>query len=189
MNFLQSSLVCAVMLAAALQLHAQTAQPIQTVEHTPTSCKLKWENISGRSYFMQWSLDLETWSFFPEVEHGQANYEYNFTCSNNKIFLRLVHTDVVMANPEAYDLDGDGIGNLAEISDPNNQTHPDRLDTDGNGIDDGGLADRDGDGIPTAYEIANGLDPLVANGAADLANYIASLTSATTSLEVFTHLK
>lgn len=191
MNFIKF-LSCAVLLAASVQLQAQvpqTPQPIQTVEHGTSNCKIKWDNVAGRSYFIAWTLDLQSWKFFPEVEHGQPDYEYNFVCSSDKMFLRLVYTDVPMSNPETHDLDGDGIGNLAEISDPNNQTHPDKLDTDGNGIDDGGLADRDGDGIPTAYEIANGLDPLVANGAADLANYLNSLITTSSSLEVFTHLK
>ncbi len=188
MNLLKS-LSCAVLLSASVQLHAQTPQPIQAVEHTPTGCKLKWDNVTGRTYFIEWSLDLNSWQFFNEIEHDEPDYEFNFMCSTDKMFLRLVYTDVPMSNPETHDLDGDGIGNLAEISDPNNQTHPGKLDTDGNGTDDGGLTDRDGDGIPTAYEIANGLDPLVANSAADLANYLASLTTTTSSLEVFTHLK
>ena len=93
-----------------------------------------------------------------------------------------------MSNPETYDLDGDGIGNLAEIN-ATPQTSPFELDSNGDGIDDGGLIDRDGDGLPTLYEIANGLDPLVANSAADLTNYLVSLTASTSSLEVFTHLK
>jgi YD repeat-containing protein len=72
------------------------------------------------------------------------------------------------------DYDGDGLDNLLEMrlgSDPHN------ADTDGDGISDGDeyyiygtspvLADTDGDGMPDAWEIANGLNPLVNDAGED----------------------
>ena len=113
---------------------------------------------------------------------------YGFSCNVDRMFLRLKYTDAPTSDAANEDFDGDGLTSSEELA-ANPQSDPLELDTNGDGVDDGGLLDRDGDGIPTAYEIANGLDPLVANNAADLANYLNSLTVTTSALEVFTHLK
>lgn len=168
---------------------ASAELPPLGIEHETAGCKVTW--IGGtQTYFLQYSLDLQSWAFFPEIESGAGNYEYNFTCSADKMFLRLKYIDFEVSDPENYDFDGDGdgIGSLDELN-AIPQTDPLELDTDKNGVSDGGLVDDDGDGIPSAYEIANGLDPLVANGSSDLVAYLNSLTVTSSSLEVFTRLK
>lgn len=76
----------------------------------------------------------------------------------------------------AADYDGDGLSNLVEF-----QTHGTNLfaaDTDGDGFSDGDevlvhgtnplSGDTDGDGMPDAYEVANGLNPLINDADGDL---------------------
>jgi concanavalin A-like lectin/glucanase superfamily protein/thrombospondin type 3 repeat protein len=72
------------------------------------------------------------------------------------------------------DADGDGLTNLQEYT---SSTNPQLADTDGDGLSDYDevvtyqtdplLTDTDGDGMPDAYEVANGLDPLVDDASSD----------------------
>jgi len=73
---------------------------------------------------------------------------------------------------ETTDTDGDGIGNNADADDNGNgiadiEENPDGFDTDGDGIDDALDTDDDNDTIPDDIELANGLDPLNADDAAN----------------------
>jgi len=74
-------------------------------------------------------------------------------------------------NDALLDGDNDGINNLAEFSqgtDPNVFDVPVvRPDFDGDGLVDVLDADDDNDGLPDAFEIANGLDPLVNDASSD----------------------
>ena len=117
--------------------------PPPDVEHTPTGCKMTW--IGGaQTVFLQYSFDLQSWSFFPEIESGTGNYEYNFSCNTDKMFVRLKYTDVVVADPENYDFDNDGLNSMDELT--SSMTDPLNPDTDGDTLLDG-------------WESANGLDP------------------------------
>ncbi len=149
--------------------------------------RLEWDGRANETYFVQFSTTLNgDWIYVPVIEQGMGAYQFDMNSSSSLGFLRIIPETALSATPETDDHDGDGIGSLEEIN-SSPQTSPVRLDTDGNGIDDGGLTDRDGDGIPTAYELANGLDPLVANSATDLANYLASLAQdQSTNIELHT---
>lgn len=177
------------LLGCTASIRAQAPQPIQEIQHGLSGCNVVWDSVNGRTYFIQMSLGLQDWTFFNPIISGDGTAKgYAFSCTNDRMFVRLWYTDTPTSDPAAHDFDGDGISSAAELA-ANPQTNPLQLDSDKDGIDDGGLLDRDGDGIPTAYEAANGLDPLVANGAADLANYLNSLAAGASTLEVFTHLK
>ena len=177
------------LLGCTSSIYSQTPQSTPEVQHGSPSHSLLWDSVDGRTYFIQMSLDLQSWTFFTPIISGDGTTKgYGFSSTDDKMFLRLWYTDTATTDPALHDFDGDGISSADELE-ATPQSNPLRLDSDNDGIDDGGLLDRDGDGIPSAYEIANGLDPLVANGIADLLNYLGSLTTTSSSLEVFTPLK
>ena len=120
---------------------AEIAPP--EVEHTPTGCKMSWVGGS-HTMFLQYSFDLQSWSFFPEIETGAGNYEYNFSCSSDKMFVRVKYTDTVVPDPSNHDFDGDGLTSINELT--VSMTDPLEADTDGDTLLDG-------------WETANGLDP------------------------------
>ena len=58
------------------------------------------------------------------------------------------------------DFDADGDGFFDDIDNCPNDSNPDQADFEGDGMGDVCDLDRDGDGMPDAYEIENGLNPL-----------------------------
>lgn len=131
-------------------LFSQSFAP--NVEETaPNQYRFTWTGGSY-TYFLQHSTGMGDWSFFPEIESGSGNYEYNFATTADKMFLRLKYTDTVVPNPETHDFDGDGLTNWEEIRVGGTGTDPLAADTDGDGIRDDGLIyaianDPDGAGL------------------------------------------
>ncbi len=83
-----------------------------------------WWGRAGRSYFIQQSEDLQTWSYVPIIETGaDQTIQWGFSSSTDKLFLRLKYTDVSTSDPFNDDFDGDGVSNWDELqqgSDPTN---------------------------------------------------------------------
>lgn len=121
----------------ALSTVSQALEPVDFAFGPDTSgYKLEWDGVTGVSSFIQYSTDLVDWSYFPVIKSGVGSYSFGFSTSEDKLFVRLVSTDVPMDDPELDDLDGDGIGNLAELT-STVQTSPLSWDTDGDGMNDG----------------------------------------------------
>lgn len=82
------------------------------------------------------SDDLMSWTYAPIIEPGFGlPISWNFSSSNDKLFLRLRYTDIDMGgDPWGFDLDGDTIANQDEL---NQDTDPfAALDLDFNQIPD-----------------------------------------------------
>ena len=144
-------------LGLTLQAQAQLLppQPVQEVTHSPTGGTVDWESINGRSYFIEWSLDLESWQFFNTWELGDGNpMGYGFqTSPNDKMFLRLWMSDDPTTDPGATDFDKDGLTSAYELA-ATPQTNPLKYDSNGDDIRDGGI-DTDGNGLGDGWEIAH----------------------------------
>lgn len=144
-----------------------------------------WDGQSARTYFLQYSLDLKTWSFAPIIRNGSGLQGAGIQTENaDKFFVRLKYTDDpavdTLAKARAADFDGDGIPNAIEVensgSDPYdaNSVGP---DSDGDRLPDGwemhyfgnldqdGYSDPDDDGYTVFEEKALGSDPNVADPA------------------------
>lgn len=118
-------------------------QPILT-QGSSNTWNLDWTGVMDRTYFIQWSLDLKTWHYFPVMEYGEGAKMFGYSASEDKFFVRLRFADIPTSDPELADFDGDGIGNMAELT----------LGT--NPLD----SDTDHDGVPDGVEVANETDPL-----------------------------
>lgn len=106
---------------------------------------LRWWGVTGRSYFLQASDDLQTWHFAPLIEGGNDEaIEYETGALGERYFIRVVYTDQTAPDLDAADFDGDNLSNLAEIT--THHTHPLRSDS-------------DNDSLPDDWEIGQGLDP------------------------------
>ena len=101
---------------------------------------------AGYTYFIQWSLDLQEWHYFPDMRYGSGALNFDGSSSASKFFIRLLFTDAPTNNPETADFDGDGLGNLAELQMGLDPLNP----------------DTDGDGISDGVEVANNMNPLSA---------------------------
>lgn len=106
---------------------------------------LRWWGVTGRSYFLQASDDLQTWHFAPLIEGGNDEIiEYETGALGERYFTRVVYTDQTAPDLDAADFDGDNLSNLAEITE--HHTHP-------------LIADSDHDGLTDDWEIGHGFDP------------------------------
>jgi hypothetical protein len=104
-------------LATALNAQSLTEQDC-TIQLQDTGEKiLNWTGHVGRTYFIQSSPDLIHWSWAPNIEAGKNRpMSYEVDGPTNAGFYRLQYTDLTAPNLEAADFDGDGLSNLAEIT-------------------------------------------------------------------------
>ena len=159
------------------------------VQNEPADFGPRWWSHLGKTYFVQCSVDLVTWTWCPEAIFTGGNNDgtgdgifpsfpdvIHFDVSGTEtFFLRLVSTPQTDSDPVAADFDGDKVGNGVET---NINTHPLSFgDTDGDGISDDwetrwglnpknpidGAVDTDGDEIINIFEYqaagAEGTDP------------------------------
>lgn len=150
---------------------------IEFTKGTSNTFNSEWVGVSERTYFVEWSNDLQGWSYTPFMAYGIAPegvHTYGGQSDAPKFFMRLKYTDVPTTNAELADYDLDGLGNLAEL---NLGTDPLDADTDHDGINDGTevaqggnplsntdgdplhAVDSDGDGISDAAELTMGTSP------------------------------
>lgn len=108
--------------------------------------RVKWWGKQGRTYFIQLSPDLQRpWEWLPEVLAGNDAIKQVVVGTNiSRVFVRLRHSDIPTADPEAADFDGDGFNNLAEVTAGADPFDP----------------DSDNDGLPDGWEAAHGLNVL-----------------------------
>jgi len=161
------------------------------VPWTGGTFKSDWPGIAGRTYFYQWSFDLETWQYAPFMAFGTGGHEYFMNYTPGKRFVRLQGLDdptvTNLQQAKDADADGDNLDNYSEIM--VYFTSPTLWDTDGDLVPDGlevsngtspivanGSSDVDGDGMNSTEEYLSGRDPSVADPVAD---------TSTRSLDVF----
>ena len=79
-----------------------------------------WQGVEGRIYFMQWSLDLETWFYAPFIDFGDGMHSRGMAGTSDKAFYRLhcIDDPAITSLEEAMnaDFDGDGLSNIFEVT-------------------------------------------------------------------------
>ncbi len=109
---------------------------------------MDWNGIAGRTYFIQWSLDLISWDYAPTIDFGDDPEPYGLeTEGSSKFFVRLHYIDAdwitTLQEAKDADFDGDKVRNEDEVE---------------NGTDPFQSLDTDGDGMPNDWETANGFN-------------------------------
>ena len=118
-----------------------------------------WEGVAGRTYFMQFSLDLETWHYAPFIDFGDGEHNRGIESDSEKFFLRLDYGDFLGINSldqaMAADFDSDGLSNIFEV------THGyDPFDVESTIDGPDAELDPDGDGLGNDSEQFAGSDPM-----------------------------
>ncbi len=118
-----------------------------------------WLGVSGRVYFMQWSLDLQTWFYAPFIDFGDGMHSRGLAGSAPKSFFRLHYGDYpgITSLDEAMsaDFDGDGLTNIFEVTFGYN---PYTANSTVDGADN--LLDPDADGMSNPTEQSRALNPM-----------------------------
>lgn len=139
-------------------LAVATPDPKPTLVSLGTSSwRYDWTGAVGWTWFIQWSEDLETWHYFPIIEHGAEFDYFEFSTTADNFYLRLKYSDIATSDPESADFDGDGLSNLFEVM---NGLDPFASDSDGDLTSDGS-EDDDFDGSVNTSEALHGRDPTV----------------------------
>lgn len=107
-----------------------------------------WTGVALRTYFIEWSLDLENWNYAPLVEFGTGLKSFGInTQGEEKFFVRLHYVDdtgvTTLQQARDADFDNDGIPNYYEVE----NLFSDPLDKDSVG------GDSDTDGLPDGWEL------------------------------------
>ncbi len=154
------ALLLALTLALASAASALAQSPVEAnlglrIDQTPGggALSLSWWGETGHVYFVEHSPDLFVWLPFPDYRAGADTViGYGVATDAPRFFARVRRIDATLAQFEAGDYDGDGLGNAAEaLAGLNPFTR-----------------DTDLDGLPDSYELAFGLSPLLADASADL---------------------
>ena len=116
-----------------------------------------WAGVAGKTYFLQWSNDMENWFYAPIIDFGEGDHSYGCTSTSPGFFVRLHHTDIYDSLEAARnaDFDGDGLSNLFEVTYGYNPFQPTST-MDGPDA----LLDPDDDGMGNDTEQALGLNPM-----------------------------
>lgn len=142
---------CGVLLLAAANLTNADPEPQPQISFTEGSggtWNTDWSGVALRTYFIEWSLDLEHWQYAPLVDFGTGLKSFGIdTQGEEKFFVRLRYVDDTTVNTlqEARDadFDNDGIPNHYEVEDL--FTNPLYKESAG--------GDSDTDGLPDGWEL------------------------------------
>jgi len=88
------------------------------VDYDPSTntVTVSWWGRPGRTYFIQRSEDLMTWSYVPVIKSGEDQViQHQLTSTSDRLFLRLKYSDIVTNDPMNADFDGDGKSNNYEL--------------------------------------------------------------------------
>lgn len=132
---------------------------IQFAQGSQGTFNADWEGVAGRTYFMQFSMDLRTWHYAPFIDFGDGEHHRGIDSDADKFFLRLHYGDfpgiTSLEDAMAADFDGDGLSNIVEVTFGYDPFHAEST------IDgpDASL-DPDGDGLGNTSEQSGGSDPM-----------------------------
>lgn len=180
-----SSLPCGVVLLIVSSMLGATPVPQQQPSFTgggSGTLNVDWSGVSGRTYFVQWSLDLVNWNYSPIIKFGTGVQSCGVATSNAEgFFVRLHYVDdttaTTLQQAKDADFDNDGIPNNYEVvtlgTDPLDKNSAGG-DSDNDGLADGwekfyfgGLnvaapnAIQSGDGLTNKEKSELGLNPNV----------------------------
>jgi hypothetical protein len=128
-----------------------------------TTWNADWNGVQGRTYFLAWSLNMQTWNYSPLIAFGSGIKSSGINTQGvGKIFVRLHFVDdagiTTLQQARDADFDNDGIPNYFELetlmSNPLDKSSA------------GGIAD--GDALPDGWELFYFGNTTIANPSAVL---------------------
>ncbi len=154
-----TALIPAVLLIGPISADMAPQPAVKFTSGLENTFAADWQGVAGRVYFMQWSLDLETWFYAPFIDFGDGMHSRGLAGTAAKSFFRLQCIDdpeiTSLEDAKNADFDGDGLSNIFEVTfgySPNN------ANSTADGADN--ALDPDGDGMTNAIENTRGLNPM-----------------------------
>ena len=171
-----------IVFAGTLMADPPFQQQVSFTAGSSGTWNVDWSGESGRTYFVEWTLDLVHWNYAPMVEFGTGLKTFGLQTQNaDKLFVRLHYvydtTVTTLQQARDADFDNDGIPNYYEVenlgSDPLDKNSAGG-DSDNDGLADGwekfyfgglNVADpnaiQSGDGLTNKEKSELGLNPNV----------------------------
>jgi RHS repeat-associated protein len=153
MKFLSQSysILTNLILAVPIAMAQAPQPPVSFTRGSAGTWNAEWAGVTQRTYFTQRSSNLINWQYAPTMEFGAGAKSFGIATQNaDKFFVRLQYADVpgitTLQQAKDADFDNDGVSNLREVSEVQNQPSP-------------FLADSDGDGQGDWQELAQGTNP------------------------------
>ncbi len=138
---------------------APQPQPVFSQGPQKNTYAMDWQGVAGRIYFMQRSVDLANWQYFPFIDFGDGMHSRGIVSLTDKGFFRLKCVDdpeiTSLEQAQNADFDGDGLSNIFELAFGSN---PFDADSTPGGPDNG--PDPEEDGMTNATENAGGFNPM-----------------------------
>ena len=148
-----------VLATATLPGNPEPQPPMTISPAAMDTMNLDWDGIPGRTYFMQFSMNLMDWHYAPFIDFGDGGHHRGMQSDASRMFVRLVFADIPgihsLEDAMNADFSGDGLSNIFKITHGYN---PFKQESTSEGPD--ALLDPDGDGLSNASEQALGRDPM-----------------------------
>ncbi len=114
------ALLPAAFLTSSISADMAPQPQVAFTQAAPGTFAADWQGVQGRIYFLQWTLDMQTWFYAPFIDFGDGMHSRGLAGTAPKSFFRLFCIDdpaiTSLEKAQDADFDGDGLSNIFEVT-------------------------------------------------------------------------